>query len=31
MSEQSEYKAQGERLNKLRKAKGLTAEQWPQL
>ncbi len=27
MSEQSEYKAQGERLSKLRKAKGLTAEQ----
>lgn len=27
MSEQSDYKAQGERLNKLRKAKGLTAEQ----
>lgn len=27
MSEQSDYKAQGERLSKLRKAKGLTAEQ----
>ena len=27
MNEQSDYKAQGERLSKLRKAKGLTAEQ----